>query len=167
MKESTKAKKAIRTQVNEMRLAFPARSVNERAARSAVAAFISVLDPTLSELSDVKCAVSEAVTNCIVHAYRDTPGKGDIYINVRIFNDHTVKITVRDKGCGIENVEEAKTPLYTTDPEGERSGMGFAVMESFTDKLTVLSKVGKGTTVKMEKRLGVEPDEIKKTDGKS
>lgn len=160
MKERSKSRKTIAAPVNEMRLTLPAKSVNERAARSAVAAFVSVLDPTLSELSDIKCAVSEAVTNCIVHGYRDTPGKGEIYITVRIFEDSLLKITVRDRGCGIANIEEARTPLFTTDPEGERSGMGFAVMESFTDRLTVLSKVGRGTTVKMEKRLGTALDRV-------
>jgi len=143
----------IRAPENEMRLVLPAKSVNEAIARSAVAAFVSVLDPTLEELSDIKCAVSEAVTNCIVHAYRDTPGHGDIYINVRIFADKIVKITIRDRGCGIEDIEAAKAPLYTTDKSGERSGMGFAVMESFTDKLHVSGKVGKGTTVRMEKQF--------------
>ena len=166
MKENAKRKRAVTVPLNEMRLTLPAKSVNERTARSAVAAFISVLDPTLSELSDIKCAVSEAVTNCIVHAYRDTPGKGEIYIAVRIFEDSLVKITVRDRGCGIDNVEEAKVPLYTTDPEGERSGMGFAVMESFTDRLTVLSKPGRGTTVKMEKRLATDVSRTQ-ADGRS
>lgn len=153
MENKVKKARAVRAPENEMRLVLPAKSVNESIARAAVAAFVAVLDPTLEELSDIKCAVSEAVTNCIVHAYRDTPGHGEIYINVRLFAERTVKIIIRDRGCGIEDIEAAKAPLFTTDKSGERSGMGFAVMESFTDKLIVSGKVGKGTTVRMEKQL--------------
>ncbi len=153
MENNARKARAVRAPENEMRLVLPAKSVNESIARAAVAAFVAVLDPTLEELSDIKCAVSEAVTNCIVHAYRDTPGHGEIYINVRLFSERTVRITVRDRGCGIEDIEAAKAPLFTTDKSGERSGMGFAVMESFTDKLVVTGKVGRGTTVRMEKRL--------------
>ena len=148
-----KKSRSIRAPENEMRLVLPAKSINESIARAAVASFVAVLDPTVEELSDIKCAVSEAVTNCIVHAYRDTPGHGEIYINVRLFAERTVKITIRDRGCGIEDIEAAKAPLFTTDKSGERSGMGFAVMESFTDKLHVSGKVGKGTTVRMEKQF--------------
>lgn len=134
---------------NEMRLRLPSLSVNEGMARGAVAAFCAQLDPTPSELADIKCAVSEAVTNCIVHAYRDT--LGEIYINVRLCRGGLVRIEIKDKGCGIEDVELARRPLYTTDRESERSGMGFTVMESFCDKVRVYSGCKKGTTVTLFK----------------
>jgi stage II sporulation protein AB (anti-sigma F factor) len=134
---------------NEMRMRLPSLSVNEGMARAAVAAFCAQLDPTASELADIKCAVSEAVTNCIVHAYRDTVGI--IYITVKLCEGGLVRIEIKDKGCGIENVELARTPLYTTDREGERSGMGFTVMESFCDKVRVFSECKKGTTVTLFK----------------
>ena len=137
---------------NEMRMRLPSLSVNEGMARAAVAAFCAQLDPTASELADIKCAVSEAVTNCIVHAYRDTVGI--IYITVKLCEGGLVRIEIKDKGCGIENVELARTPLYTTDREGERSGMGFTVMESFCDKVRVSSECAKGTTVTLYKCLG-------------
>ena len=136
---------------NEMRMRLPSLSVNEGMARAAVAAFCAQLDPTASELADIKCAVSEAVTNCIVHAYRDTVGI--IYITVKLCEGGLVRIEIKDKGCGIENVELARTPLYTTDREGERSGMGFTVMESFCDKVRVISGCKKGTTVTLFKYL--------------
>ena len=138
--------------VNEMKLRLPSLSVNESMARAAVAAFCAQTDPDATEIADIKCAVSEAVTNCIVHAYRNTVGV--IYITVRLYEDRTVEIAIRDCGCGIEDVQEARRPLYTTDAEGERSGMGFTVMESFCDKVRVLSRCGKGTTVTLYKRLG-------------
>ena len=134
---------------NYMKLELLALSENEGFARSAVAAFALALNPSLSELSDVKTAVSEAVTNCIVHAYRDTVGI--IYITVKLCEGGLVRIEIKDKGCGIENVELARTPLYTTDREGERSGMGFTVMESFCDKVRVFSGCKKGTTVTLFK----------------
>ena len=134
---------------NEMRMRLPSLSVNEGMARAAVAAFCAQLDPTASELADIKCAVSEAVTNCIVHAYRDTVGI--IYITVKLCEGGLVRIEIKDQGCGIENVELARTPLYTTDREGERSGMGFTVMESFCDKVRVFSGCKKGTTVTLFK----------------
>ena len=137
--------------LNEMKLRLPSLSVNESMARAAVAAFCSQLDPCASELADIKCAVSEAVTNCIVHGYRDTVGI--IYITVRLCEGRIVRIEIKDHGCGIENVAEARQPLYTTDAAGERSGMGFTVMESFCDKVRVFSKCGKGTTVTLFKRL--------------
>ena len=137
--------------INEMKLRLPSLSVNESMARAAVAAFCSQLDPCASELADIKCAVSEAVTNCIVHGYRDTVGI--IYITVRLCEERIVRIEIKDRGCGIENVEMARQPLYTTDAAGERSGMGFTVMESFCDKVRVFSKCGKGTTVTLFKRL--------------
>lgn len=127
------------------------RSVNESFARVAVAAFISQLDPTLDELSDIKTAVSEAVTNCIVHAYRSDIGT--IYITVKLFEDNRVRITIKDKGCGIEDVEKAMEPMYTTSTEGDRAGLGFTVMSTFMDKLRVRSRPGFGTTVTMEKKI--------------
>ncbi|MCL2514186.1 MAG: anti-sigma F factor [Oscillospiraceae bacterium] len=136
--------------INELRLTVDARSINEGFCRVAAAAFIAELDPTIEELCDVKTAVSEAVTNCVVHAYREKPGK--IYINAVIYGNGTVKIRVKDAGCGIEDVEKAKEPLFTTMGD-ERSGLGFSVMESFSDKLTVRSKPGSGTTVTIEKRI--------------
>ena len=136
--------------VNEMNLNFESRSYNESFARSAVSAFVLCLDPTIAELSDIKTAVSEAVTNCIVHAYPDTIGT--IYINVRITDQNRIIIKIRDKGVGIENIKQAMEPLYTTSSV-ERAGRGFAVMQSFTDKVKVRSKVGAGTTVTMEKIL--------------
>ncbi|MBQ4599316.1 MAG: anti-sigma F factor [Clostridia bacterium] len=137
--------------INKLQLTLPALSVNESVARAIVSAFCAQLNPTIEELADIKCAVSEAVTNCIVHAYRETAG--DIYISVRIFDTRTVRIEIKDKGCGIADIELVKTPLYTTDTTGERSGMGFAVMESFMDKMTVRSAVGKYTKVTLFKTL--------------
>ena len=139
--------------LNKMQVKLPALSVNEGMARAAVAAFVSQLDPGVTEVADIKCAVSEAVTNAIVHGYRDSAETGIIAITVSILAGRTVKIEIKDKGCGIPDVAEARRPLYTTDAAGERSGMGFTVMESFTDALRVTSKVGKGTTVVMFKKL--------------
>ncbi|MGI6167818.1 MAG: anti-sigma F factor [Eubacteriales bacterium] len=136
---------------NQMKLTLPSCSVNEGVARAVVAAFCAQLDPAASELADVKCAVSEAVTNCIVHAYRDSVGS--IYITVKILEGNGVRIEVRDRGCGITDVKAARQPLFTTDPSGERSGMGFTVMENFMDILRVRSKPGKGTVVIMFKRF--------------
>ena len=139
--------------INKMQVKLPALSVNEGMARAAVAAFVSQLDPGVTEIADIKCAVSEAVTNAIVHGYRDTPETGSITITVSILSGRAVKIEIKDKGCGIPDVGQARQPLYTTDAAGERSGMGFTVMESFTDALKVTSKVGQGTTVTMWKKL--------------
>ena len=141
--------------INEFRMVLESKSVNEGFARSTVAAFVSQLDPTLDEISDIKMAVSEAVTNCIVHAYPASVGK--IYINVTLHNEGKVKITVRDKGCGIQNVKQAMEPLFTT-LGGERAGLGFAVMESFTDRISVRSKPEKGTTVTMYKTVNGRAD---------
>ena len=138
--------------LNSMQIKLPALSVNESMARAAVAAFVSQLDPGVTEIADIKCAVSEAVTNAIVHGYRDTPETGSITITVSILSGRAVKIEIKDKGCGIPDVGQARQPLYTTDAAGERSGMGFTVMESFTDALKVTSKVGQGTTVTMWKK---------------
>lgn len=135
---------------NEMKLQMESRSVNEAYARVAVSAFAASLDPTVEELNDIKTAVSEAVTNCIVHAYKDTVGK--IYITVKIFENGTVQITVRDRGCGIADIKKAREPLFTT-LGGDRAGLGFSVMESFCDRVQVRSAVGKGTTVTLRKRI--------------
>ncbi|MDR3644526.1 MAG: anti-sigma F factor [Clostridia bacterium] len=137
---------------NEMKLQIYSRSVNESYARVAVAAFVAQLDPTVDEIADVKTAVSEAVTNSIVHAYKNTIGI--IYITTRIYEGGRVTIVIRDKGCGIEDVSKAMEPLFTTSPSGERAGLGFTVMQSFMDKLRVKSRVGFGTTVQMERQLG-------------
>lgn len=136
---------------NEMCMTLPSFSVNEGMARSAVAAFCAQLNPTAVEIADIKCAVSEAVTNCIVHAYRGTVG--EIRISVKLCEGRLIQVEIRDRGCGIENVRQAREPLFTTDAEGERSGMGFTVMESFCDKVRVNSRVGRGTTVTLLKRL--------------
>ena len=136
--------------INTMKLEIESRSVNESFSRVAVASFIAQLDPTIEELGDIKTAVSEAVTNAIVHGYKE--GKGKIYITVSIFENAEVRIRIRDKGCGIENIEQAMEPLFTT-MGGERAGLGFAVMESFMDKVKVRSKCGKGTQVTLEKKI--------------
>ena len=136
---------------NEMRLLLPSLSVNEGMARAAVAAFCAQMNPTAVELADIKCAVSEAVTNCIVHAYKNTVG--EISIAVKLCEGRMIQIEIRDRGCGIEDVRRAREPLFTTDAENERSGMGFTVMESFCDGLRVISRLGKGTTVTLLKRL--------------
>lgn len=137
---------------NQMKLYLPSLSVNEGMARSAVASFVAQINPTLEEISDIKCAVSEAVTNSIVHGYKYE--SGIIYIGVKYYSDRTVVIEIKDNGCGIENVKQAMTPLFTTDTSGERSGMGFAVMQTFMDKLDVRSHVGEGVRVVMTKKLG-------------
>ena len=138
--------------LNEMKIILPSNSVNEGAARAAVSSFMIQADPTVEELSDIRTAVSEAVTNAIVHGYRGT--KGNIEIIVRLLSEREIYIRIKDRGCGISDVKQAMEPLFTTAPEEERSGLGFSVMESFTDKLRVSSKTGKGTTVTMRKRLG-------------
>ena len=136
---------------NRMKLQFDSRSANESFARMAVSAFIAPLDPTVDELSDIKTAVSEAVTNCIVHGYRDEINT--VTITADIYPDNRVVIRVRDKGCGIPDIEKAMEPLYTTKPEKERSGMGFTFMEAFMDEVTVDSEVGVGTSVHMKKTI--------------
>jgi stage II sporulation protein AB (anti-sigma F factor) len=132
--------------VNYIKLEFPSRSANESFARAAAAGFAAQLDPTLEELGDIKTAVSEAVTNCIVHGYPDTIGK--IFMRLRIVEGNKLEIVVRDWGRGIEDVKKAMEPMFTTGGE-DRSGMGFTIMESFTDRLKVKSSPGKGTTVTM------------------
>ena len=145
----------MKTIINEMKLRLPAISVNESVCRSAISAFLAELDPTVEELGDIRLAVSEAVTNCIVHAYKELANSepGNIYISVRLYNTREVSIEISDNGCGIENVEEAMRPMFTTGDGSERCGMGFLVMESFMDVLNVKSKLGKGTTVLMRKFL--------------
>ena len=141
--------------INELKLRLPAISVNEAVARSVISAFTASLNPTVEDLGDLRCAVSEAVTNCIVHAYRDLPEKatGYIYISARLYDTREVTVEVSDNGCGIEDVELARSPAYTTGGSADRCGMGFLVMESFTDSLSVKSRPGKGTAVLMRKIL--------------
>lgn len=136
--------------INEMHLTMDSKSINEGFSRVAVSAFIACTDPNIEELTDIKTAVSEAVTNAIVHGYKEKNGK--IYITVSIFENNTVRIKIRDKGVGIEDIEKAMEPLFTTAGE-ERAGLGFAVMESFMDKVKVTSKPDMGTSVTMEKRI--------------
>ena len=136
--------------LNEVTLSFPSHSRNESFARSAAACFAAQMDPTLNELEDIKTAVSEAVTNAIVHGYPDSIGK--VVVKVRVCLENTLEITVRDYGRGISDVDKARQPMFTTGGE-ERSGMGFTIMESFMDRLTVRSVPGKGTSVVMKKRL--------------
>ncbi|HHU05721.1 MAG TPA: anti-sigma F factor [Clostridiales bacterium] len=138
------------TVVNYINIEIPSKSTNEGLARAVAACFAAQLDPTLEEVNDIKTAVSEAVTNCIVHAYPETIGK--ISIKGRIYDDNTLEIVVKDWGCGISDVKQAMEPMFTTGGD-ERSGMGFTIMESFMDKLRVKSTVGKGTTVTMRRRL--------------
>lgn len=141
--------------INSMKLSFISKSANEGFARAAVAAFILPLDPTVAELTDIRTAVSEAVTNAVVHAYPDC--FGTVYIEAYITDDSRVVIKVRDRGVGIPDIKKAMEPLYTTSSD-ERAGLGFAVMQSFTDKVRVRSAVGKGTTVTLEKRISPHND---------
>ncbi len=136
---------------NEMKLELASRSVNEALARAAVSAMATQLDPKLDELTELRTAVSEAVTNAIIHGYRGC--EGTVYINCRCYADRTMVVKIKDKGCGIENIEQAREPLYTGDPSGERGGMGFAIMESFCDRVKVTSKPNAGTTVTLTKRF--------------
>lgn len=138
-------------ETNEMVLVFDSKSQNEGFARLTVAAFVSELDPTIEEITDIKTAVSEAVTNCIIHGYENGPGK--IKITGKL-NGNEITLTVEDQGVGIENVTLAMEPLYTTKPELERSGMGFAFMDAFMDELAVTSEPGVGTVVTMKKQIG-------------
>lgn len=136
---------------NEMELIFDSRSINEGFARVSVAAFLTQLNPTLEEVSDVKTAVSEAVTNAIIHGYEKEVGKIKIYCQLA---EQTLYIEIEDQGRGIENIEQALEPLFTTKPEMDRSGMGFSFMEAFMDEVQVESELGKGTIVKMKKTIG-------------
>ena len=141
--------------INEIRFRLLAKSVNESVSRAIISAFSAELNPTVDELGDLRCAVSEAVTNAIVHAYRGVsdPDHSYIYISARLYNTREITVEISDNGCGIENVGLAMSPSYTTGDAAERCGMGFLVMASFTDSLTVKSKVGRGTTVLMRKIL--------------
>ena len=144
-------KKNVAPICNEMKLDFPSHSRNEAFARAAAGAFIASLDPTATELSDIKCALSEAVTNCTVHAYPDKIGT--IRMSIKLREDGTVIITIKDKGIGIADTKKAREPLFTTDAAGERSGMGFTVMEGFSDSVKLSSRPGKGTTVTLTRKL--------------
>ncbi len=137
---------------NSMKIKFKAISRNESFSRIVITGFISGANPTVEELADVKTAVSEAVTNCVVHAYKGVQN-GIITMEAKLYDSGRLWIAISDKGCGIEDVNKARQPLYTTDPENERSGMGFSIMETFTDKIRVTSKVGCGTKVIMQKLL--------------
>lgn len=138
-------------QQNEMQIVFDARSENEGFARVAVAAFVSPLDPTIDELADIKTAVSEAVANCIIHGYCGKPGK--IFLEC-VLEEQELTVTITDEGVGIPDIHQAMEPLYTTRPELERSGMGFAFMEAFMDDVQVYSSPGKGTRVVMSRKIG-------------
>ena len=134
-----------------MKLQIPSKSCNESFARVAVASFFAQLDPTVDEISDIKTAVSEAVTNSIVHGYANEIG--NVFIHAKIIDDNKIYIRIRDKGCGIDNLDQAMEPMFTTCKTGERSGLGFTVMQSFMDDLRVTSKKGKGTIVTLTKKL--------------
>lgn len=136
--------------INEMKLEFLSKSSNEAFARIVAAAFVSQLDPTIEELADIKTAVSEAVTNSIIHGYENKPGY--IRMHCKLY-DNSVEIAIIDEGIGIESIEQARQPLYTSKPEMERSGMGFTVMESFMDNVEIVSEPGKGTTVVLQKNF--------------
>ena len=140
----------MRNPVNSATVEFLSRSANEGFARTTAACFAAQMDPTLDEVNDIKTAVSEAVTNCIVHAYPNELGK--IRMKLRLFEDNTLEVVVQDWGVGIADVAQARTPLFTTGNE-ERSGMGFTIMESFLDALKVKSAPGKGTTVTLRRRI--------------
>ena len=137
--------------VNRMRVVFPSRSANESFARLCVAGFFAQLDPTVDELGEIKTIVSEAVTNCIVHAYRDTIGL--ITLTASYSDDGEIRLTIADKGVGMRDPEAARLPLYTTVQDGTRAGMGFTIMESFSDKLRLFSSPGKGPRVEIRKKL--------------
>ncbi len=138
----------MRKPVNQTQISFPSNSVNESYGRAAVSAFLAQLDPTVSDLTELKTAVSEAVTNAIVHGYRERIGM--VYITVKIFENGKAVVRIRDRGCGIANIQQAMEPLYTTGGE-ERAGLGFSVMQSFCDKVRVTSAVGRGTSVTLTK----------------
>ncbi|MBQ2327499.1 MAG: anti-sigma F factor [Clostridia bacterium] len=140
----------MRNELNRVVMRFPSKSINEGLARSGAAAFASQLDPTLDELGDIRTAVSEAVTNAIVHGYKDEIG--EVIMTMKLFEGDEIEIVISDKGCGIPDIDQARQPLYTTGG-AERSGMGFTIMESFMDSLKIKSAEGKGTTVTMRKRL--------------
>ena len=135
---------------NKMKIEFISKSSNEAFARIAVASFVAQLDPTIEEISDIKTAVSEAVTNCIIHGYENKEGIISVECKIR---DRLIEIMIKDQGKGIENIEKAREPLYTSKPEQERSGMGFTIMETFMDEIKIESIVGEGTKIIMKKQL--------------
>lgn len=143
--------------LNELKCTFPARSENESFARTMVCAFAAQLNPTVEDLADLRTAVSEAVTNSIVHGYRNS--EGVISVTVRLLPDGVIYVRIADKGCGIPDIQKAMEPLYSSAPAEERAGLGFTVMQSFTDRLTVRSQVGKGTAVTMRKKMSHAADE--------
>lgn len=143
--------------LNEFKCTFPANSANEGLARAAVSAFLIPADPTAQELADLRTVISEAVTNAIVHGYRGTTGL--VSLCLRMLPDRIVYIRVTDKGCGIPDVEKAMQPLYTSAPEEERAGLGFAIMQTFTDSLHVRSAKGQGTVLTMRRKLGVQHEQ--------
>ena len=142
-----------KTILNQLKAEFYALSENESLARSLVCAFAAQCTPSVAELADVRCAVSEAVTNAIVHGYGTHDGKHTVYIHVTLYQDRSIRIVVRDKGRGIDDIARAMEPLFTTDETGERSGMGFSIMQSFMDNVKVKSTPNKGTTVTLEKQI--------------
>lgn len=137
--------------VNRMKVSFPSKSINEGLARMVVSAFAAATDPTVEELCDLRTAVSEAVTNAIVHGYRDS--MGEVYITARLTEGGLLSVKIQDKGCGIPDIGQAMEPLYTTCADEERAGLGFAVMEELCDRVKVRSAIGKGTVVTLEKKL--------------
>lgn len=141
--------------INSIKATFPAISQNEAICRSMAAIFTSQCNPTIEELADIKTIISEAVTNCIVHAYKNVPkeDKRYIYITAQLYRDNTLKFTIKDNGCGIADINMAMQPLYTTDAENERSGMGLPIMQSFSDTFKIKSKLGKGTTIIFTKKI--------------
>jgi len=155
MKKEIRKKRVI---LNYIKSSFPAKSINESLSRMIAASLVCQLDPTIDELADIKTAVSEAVTNCIVHGYGNNyksfgKSNGEINLYACYYDDNSIKIIIKDKGKGIEDIKKAMQPLYTTDESGERSGMGFSIMQSFMDKIKVISNPGKGTTVIFEKKI--------------
>ena len=138
--------------VNKLEMKIPAISSNESFARQVLCSFAAGCDPTLEEIGDLRIIISEAVTNCVVHAYRGTSGL--IYISASLYDDRSVKIKIRDRGCGMEDVQKCMQPFYTTDEAGERGGMGFPIMKELSDRLSVISRPGKGTLLTVVKRFG-------------
>ena len=146
--------------INSFRITIPAKSINEGFSRSLISCFASMLDPTIEELSDLKTAVSEAVTNCIVHAYKNTANESKkiIRISAQYDSNNIITVKIKDIGCGIADIQKALTPLYTEGDKEERSGMGFSIMQCFCDKMTVKSAVGKGTTVTLKKYISKQDE---------
>ncbi len=140
--------------LNKIDIKIPALSQNESLARQILCSFASQLDPTVEEIGDLRVIISEAVTNCVVHAYRLASTPGYIYISAELFENRSVKIRIRDTGCGIEDIEKCMQPFYTTDPAGERGGMGFPIMKELSDKFKVASILKKGTTITLYKKFG-------------